>query len=211
MQCLVGSSRASDQETMQNLKRRRIFARCGLMICSSPNQDKHFHEQSSQSFQSMDLVLFGHQFRMYFEHLFHYEAFCIFDGMSIIWVILSQKTPLIPMLKTWTFVHITKWFSPSFTHSFFEDRVCFLVLNHSTCVNRNDQNPNDKAILLRRLQWSLTEIRTDFFWKLHFLTCDNKPLQLATFATLTVGDRPLMSLCHNTMTSGWSTPTNTTI
>ena len=34
--------------------------------------------------------LFGYQFLRYVEHLFHSEIFCIFDGMQIVWVNLSD-------------------------------------------------------------------------------------------------------------------------
>ena len=42
-------------------------------------------------FPSIDLILFGHQFRRYVEHLFHCEMFCILDGMPIVWVILLHE------------------------------------------------------------------------------------------------------------------------
>ena len=74
----IGGSRRSYQDTNTESEKTQTYVRWRLMTCSSPIKDKYFHVEFSQSincFHSIDLILFGHQFGRYVEHLFHCEIF----------------------------------------------------------------------------------------------------------------------------------------
>ena len=71
----------------------------------------------------MDLILFGHQFRRYVEHLFHCEIFCILDGMPLSEKFFTMNTADYNG-KDMNIPHITECFSPS-SVTFIGDRFCF--------------------------------------------------------------------------------------
>ena len=93
-------------------------------------------------FHSINLILFGHQFRSYVEHFFHCEIFCILDGMLIVWVIFPMNNAD-SNVTDMNILHITECFS-SFSVTFIEDRFC-LHRTSSFTLSKNDLDPNDNS------------------------------------------------------------------
>ena len=100
--------------------------------------------------QTIDLILFGHQFRRNVEHLYHCQIFCILDGMPIVWAILHHEYSWFQCYRHEHFPY-HRMFSPSFV-TFIEDRFCFSALDHSP-YPRMFWILRINPILFRRLQW----------------------------------------------------------
>ena len=93
MQCLIGSSRVSYQAQyrLTKKKKRRLLCAEDWWCTTNQRQILSWSAFTINCLHSIDLILFGHQFRKNVEHLFHCEIFCILDGMPNVQVILPHE------------------------------------------------------------------------------------------------------------------------
>ena len=102
-------------------------------------------------FQSWDLILFGHQFRRYVEHLFHCEVFGILDGMPIVCVILSHEYRWFQCHRHEHCPYQQKMFFSIFCN-IRDSFSVFFALDHSP-LSRMMWILTTIPILFRRFQW----------------------------------------------------------
>ena len=154
MQRSIGSSRVSYQDTIQNLKIRRLV-RWRLMTCSLPIKDKYFHEEFSQ-------LLSLHRSHLVQTSISQMcRTFVSLWGLLYSWWnsnCLRNSSPWIQMLavlKTWTFPISQNALHCLLLHPL---RIVFVffALDHSPCA-RMIWIPTTNLILLRRLQWRNVE------------------------------------------------------